>query len=303
MLNAVRPLVRGARKIVAKSKLRSLPSNGFPQTALPAATYLVSEKADDRAEKIADRIEAERDRLASFGSQKVDILYSPKPGSAGSTVTADLRPSHGEVMQFSMEQVARTGKTRRWGLFMHLLAREHRSANILELGTCAGISGSYIGSSPHCGQLRTIEGSPALAELARSVLPLTVKNPTVINALFDDALDDILPTIDPIDFLFIDGHHEKIATIHYWQRIRPKLSDGAVVVFDDISWSQDMRDGWNELVREPHFSDAMDFGIVGVCIYRKDGSKPPRKWDLRAIAGVSKAVGNPHGWREAAAAA
>lgn len=136
------------------------------------------------------------------------------------------------------------------------------------------------------------------------MLPLTVTNPTVINALFDDALDEILPDIEPIDFLFIDGHHEKIATIHYWQRIRSKLSDGAVVVFDDISWSQDMRDGWNELVREPYFSHAMDFGTVGVCIYHKDGSKPPRQWDLRAIAGVGKAVGNPHGWknREAAVA-
>ncbi|RWQ56575.1 MAG: hypothetical protein EOS82_03530 [Mesorhizobium sp.] len=302
--NALRPFVLGARKIVARSKLRSLPGNGFPQIALPATAYLLSERADVPAEKIADRIEAERKRLASFGSQKVDILYSPKPGSAGSEATVDLRPSHGEIMQFTMEQVARTGKTRRWGLFMHLLAREHRSANLLELGTCAGISGSYIGSSPHCRHLTTIEGSPALAELARSVLPLTVKNPTVVNSLFDEALDVILPTIEPIDFLFIDGHHEKIATIHYWQRIRSKLNDGALVVFDDISWSQDMRNGWNEIVREPHFSHAMDFGVVGVCIYRKGGTNPPRQWDLRTVAGVGKGVGNPHGWktREAAVA-
>ena len=65
----------------------------------------------------------------------------------------------------------------------------------------------------------------------------------VINKLFDDAIDDFLHEgLSGIDIADIDGHHEKLATLHYFERIKPMLNPDSVVIFDDIYWSKDMYD-------------------------------------------------------------
>lgn len=267
---------------------------GLPPAILPAVRSLIEGRANPEAEAVADAIEAERARLAAMGEKEVDILYSPKPGTAGEIATADIRPEHGEAMRFTMERVAKTGKRRPWGTFMHVLAREAKARNILELGTCAGISGAYLGSSPHCETFTTIEGSAALAALARETLAPFVRRPAVVNALFDDALDAMLPGMAPVDLLFIDGHHEKIATIHYWQRLLPKLSPGAIVIFDDIAWSADMREGWEHLARQREFSHTVDLGLIGVGIHNPSEHEPER-FDLRSVTGRRK-ISQPWGW-------
>lgn len=296
MLKALfRPALDAARRFARGRRLRRVEANLPPVIVLPLRA-LVRGKADPGTERIADRIEAQRARVAARRDEPVDILYSPRPGSAGpEPAAAALRPSPGERMRFDWPQVARTGKGRRVGTFLHLLANEARARHILELGTCAGISGSYLGSVPACERFTTVEASPRLCEVAREVLAVTAPGARVVNGLFDEALDQLLPSLDPVDFLFIDGHHEKVATIHYWQRVAPKLADRAIVVFDDISWSQDMREGWDFLRRQPAFSHAFDLGSMGVCIHSIVPAEP-RQWDLRALTGTRK-ISSPWGWR------
>lgn len=228
----------------------------------------------------------------------MDVIYSPKPGSAGSKLIAGLRPGHGKVMPFTMERVARTGKDERWGTFLHLLAYEVEGT-FLELGACAGISSSYLASAPSCKQLLTIEGAPALAQLARettsAVAPDRVE---VITGLFDDVLDKLLPDLENrgIDFAFIDGHHERVATLHYFERIKTALRPGAMVVFDDISWSADMRAMWDQVALQDGVLHAADFGPIGVIIYDPSSSAPVY-WNFQPIIG-RRGIGNPWGWKE-----
>jgi hypothetical protein len=97
----------------------------------------------------------------------------------------------------------------------------------------------------------------------------------------------------------IDGHHEKVATIHYFNKIRPFLKPGAVVMFDDVSWSRDMREAWEHLSRQFAFSHAMDLGVIGICILARPGSDAvPKCWDLQRIAeGHRVRIGDPAGWK------
>ena len=44
----------------------------------------------------------------------------------------------------------------------------------------------------------------------------------------------IISEIKPIDFVFIDGHHEEGATLNYFKIIAPSLSYYAILGFDDI---------------------------------------------------------------------
>ena len=244
-------------------------------------------------------VESARQDIAKGGSQTVEILYSPKPGSSGLESTPEVRPEPGVPLNFTMERVARTGKDKTWGSVLYILARESKAEILLELGACAGVSAAYLSSSEHCKVLHTIEGSAALSELARETLQKITNNAHVHNALFDDALDELLPDLPYVDLAFIDGHHEKVATIHYWERIAPKMRPGGIVIFDDISWSQDMRDGWIHLSQQPQFSHAADLGSIGVCICGGNDSEKPRYWDLQPVLG-KKAIGSPHGWSKQA---
>lgn len=280
-----------------RAKFEELVKAGFPAAFTPAARFFLDESTlDPDARAKADKVEAIRAAIAAGGDTPVEILYSPTPGSSGNEVTPDIRPSHGKILSYTMKQAAQTGKGRRWGLFLHLCARAAQSPTILELGACVGISGCYLSSTPSCRKFITIEGSPSLARLAEQSLKKMGGPAVVYNKLFDDALDTILPEVESLDFVFIDGHHEKVATIHYFQRVTPKLAPGAIVVFDDISWSADMRECWNQVAADQGFSDAVDCGEIGVCIWNPDAGGP-RYWDLQEVWGKTP-IGDPHGWKK-----
>lgn len=264
---------------------------GLPSNAIVPCRYLINGKFPDSASlKVAEIIENRRSMIAASMRGPVEIIYSPKPGSS---INPD-RPDEGNRLFFSPERVANTGKNAYWGGFLHLCARESGACSIIELGTCAGLSAYYLGAAPTVERLITIEGSAALAEIARETLsPLGVKV-EVINLIFNDALDNLVPDCAPIDLAYIDGHHEKTATLTYFERLKCTLSPGAVILFDDISWSQDMRDCWEDICRMPSISDCIDLGVMGMCIWNEQASQA-RIWDFRHIVGVS-GVGNPHGW-------
>jgi predicted O-methyltransferase YrrM len=283
-------------------KLAALVRAGLPAVVAGPARFLIDGQASHAASAVADRIEQVRAGIAAGGEQTVPILYSPRPGSAGSDTSAAARPQHGQVLEFTLERVARTGKNRRWGTFLHLLSTSAKARNILELGACAGLSACYLSATEHCRRLVTVEGAPALAEIAARSLEQAGHRATVVNALFDDALDQLLPPEQPLDLAFIDGHHEKVATLHYFERIAPHVRPGGLVLFDDISWSSDMRDCWNEVVADRRLSDVVDCGVVGIGIMTVSSrDTAPVAWDLQEIIG-RVAIGSPRGWTESAAA-
>ena len=78
--------------------------------------------------------------------------------------------------------------------------------------------------------------------------------------------DTLAPTIDamkPVEFMFIDGHHDRDATLHYLEQSRPFLAKRNIVVFDDIDWSDGMREAWASIKGS---TTAFALGNVGVCL-------------------------------------
>ena len=279
-------------------KLSKLLDSGLPQQMKSSLKYLVTREFDTETANVIEHAENRRRSIANEGDKKVDIWYSPKPDSAGSNDSVNARPEPGKVLQFTMKQVAETGKKQTWGTTLYLIARGFESSIGLELGACAGISAIYLSSAPSMKKLITVEGSESLAEIAQESLKLC-GNVKVLNSLFDEALDSELPSLEEkIDLAYIDGHHEKIATIHYFNRLIPYLEPGSIVIFDDIYWSQDMHEAWIILSKRTEFAHAMDLGAIGVCIMKTDpgGSQvEPKYWDLQPIVGKAS-IGEPHGW-------
>lgn len=217
---------------------------------------------DDRLQ--VNRIESIRDEYLK-SDVPCTILYGP-PGDPSS-----LRK------QMPLQWLARTASIPRyWGIFLYLCANAIHAKTILEFGSCVGISGSYLSSASACEKFYTMEGSPEVAEIAKSTLSRISNKATLIRSDFDGALDQLLPELrSGIDLAFIDGHHEKEPTLHYLERLKPHMNRGSLLVFDDICWSDEMEEAWKLICAQKGIRCAIDLGRFGLCVW--DGSADPAR--------------------------
>ena len=159
------------------------------------------------------------------------------------------------------------------GRLLYHLIRQFRPVRCLELGTSLGISAAYqaaaLASAGDAGSLVSLEGGAALARLAQGHLDaLNLPGVEVVTGPFAETLPAVLQTHRPIDFAFIDGHHNPAAMQAYFAQLTPHLADEAVLVFDDIFWTTGMRHAWLALAAGPHIRRAVDLLAVGICIFR-----------------------------------
>jgi predicted O-methyltransferase YrrM len=169
----------------------------------------------------------------------------------------------------------RASSPNKWGELIFKIIRDFKPENCLELGTCLGISGAYQISALKLnghGKFTTIEGSEELAKYADSNLKkLNYQDYTVHIGRFIDVLPNILSKDHPIDFAFIDGHHDKMATQEYYELIYPFLSKKSIVIFDDINWSNGMKDVWQFIYKEGKgIKISFDLYKWGICVVDKD---------------------------------
>ena len=67
-------------------------------------------------------------------------------------------------------------------------------------------------------------------------------------------------------------------------RLSARLNRGALVVFDDIQWS-DVQEDWKALCARPGLSFAVNVGRFGVCVW-DGGAVRPQAFTLYGIGGV-----------------
>ena len=160
---------------------------------------------------------------------------------------------------------------KQWALVLFRLIREFEPTTCFEMGTNIGISGAYQASALKLnekGVLTSLELSSSKIDVARRLFStLKLENVEFVCGKFQDTLEEQLDIHKPIDCIFIDGHHNGNATIEYFNQIAPRLSENALVVFDDINWSDDMKNAWKLLRRDPRLSVAVNFFRLGICVY------------------------------------
>ena len=158
------------------------------------------------------------------------------------------------------------------GRVLYHLIRQFKPARCLELETSLGISAAYLAAAltttGGAGRLVTLEGGAALARRAEDHLErLGLPGVEVIDGPFAETLPAVLQSHRPIDFAFIDGHHDPAAMRAYFSELAPHLAAGAVLVFDDIFWTTGMRHAWLALAADPRIRQTVDLLSVGICIF------------------------------------
>ena len=164
--------------------------------------------------------------------------------------------------------VKRAAKNKKWARFLFTFSAHFKPANILELGTCVGLSASFLAAAtPQATRIHTLEGSPDFTATAEELLRILGYEKKVVchNGIFRDILLDILEEYAPFDLAFVDGHHSGPETVKYFQEIKPYLARQAVMIFDDIRWSDGMLKAWEQTITDSDIVETHDMKDIGLC--------------------------------------
>lgn len=142
---------------------------------------------------------------------------------------------------------------------------------ILELGTSLGIMTAYLAAAREEATVHTIEGNPSLSTIAQdNAGRLALKNIVFHTGRFSDILPELIENPCSIDFILIDGDHRGDALREYFTMLKPALSSNAIVMIDDIRWSEDMYEAWKAILQDPDVTCSLDYFSFGLLFFSKD---------------------------------
>lgn len=171
----------------------------------------------------------------------------------------------------TVAQIARTSlKRRRHAATLAAWAEATDAMEILELGTCLGVTTAYLAWSEDV-RVTTVEGNADRVGVADRVWRSLGKTGQI--AAHTGTFDDILPDLivdrgKPWDLIFIDGHHHGPALMRYVDMLLPHLSPAGLLVCDDVHWSPDMEAAWAAIRRDERWTLTMDVFEMGVATQR-----------------------------------
>lgn len=170
--------------------------------------------------------------------------------------------------------VKRAARKRPSGELLKRLVAYAQVKRGLELGTHVGISTLYVHADHRFEEFATVEGIEGLAQVARTNFREFDISPTLYVGPFDEVLEKELDLAELApDFVFIDGNHRYEPTLRYFGKILPFVSDGGIVVFDDIYWSPEMKQAWEEVIAHEEVTVSIDLYFLGICFIRRPQAK------------------------------
>ena len=162
-------------------------------------------------------------------------------------------------------------KPKKYGELLYRLAKHYQPKTIVELGTSLGITTSYLATANSNADVHTIEGSPAIAEVAaENFRSLGLQNIKSHTGNFDTVLPQLLKVMPAVDFAYVDGNHLYSPTINYFHVLLEKVHPGSILVFDDIHWSAEMEAAWREIQQHPDVQCTVDIFFLGFVFFKNE---------------------------------
>jgi predicted O-methyltransferase YrrM len=222
-----------------------------------AALAAVSGEPSATFSRWSGRIEAERARLLA-DDREIEVL-APGPGGTDDPVV--LRKVLSDV-------TARVSSSPKRARLLYSLIEEFRPEVALEMGSGVGISTSYQAAA--CaeagGRLVCLEGAPGLAAVTAGVLERSgLRNRVDVRVgWFDDTLPPALA--EGVAYAYVDGYHQREPTLRYHELLVEHTRPGAVLVYDDIRWSEGMEEAWSVIAADPRVAVSVDLRWRGLVV-------------------------------------
>ena len=162
-------------------------------------------------------------------------------------------------------------KPRKYAQLLFRIVRYFKPKNIIEIGTSLGITTCYLASASKNSKVITLEGSPGIAAIARKNFQMAkLENVHLIEGNFNDTLKNALSLFESIDLAFIDGNHTKEASLNYFSALMQAGNEESIFIFDDIHWSEEMDQAWNEIKDSTDVTLTIDLFFIGIVFFNKD---------------------------------
>jgi len=155
---------------------------------------------------------------------------------------------------------------------LYRLSKYFNFKNSLELGTSLGMGTYALALANPKTKITTIEGCSNTSAFANSQLKQKqADNIEFVIGNFTETIPNLKDS--NFDFIFFDGHHNKTATIEYFEALLPKIHNDSIFVFDDIYWSQGMTEAWDYIKNHDAVTVTVDTFHLGFVFFRKEQKK------------------------------
>lgn len=162
-------------------------------------------------------------------------------------------------------------KSAKYAQLLYSIVKVYRPVTMIELGTSLGTTAAYLALANPEAKLHTLEGAPAVAELAKDHFRrLSLANIELHIGRFSDTLPGLLGKVDAPDLVFVDGHHLKAPTLDYFEQLLRVAKSTTLFIFDDIHWSAEMEEAWQIIKRHTRVTLTIDLFFVSLVFINTD---------------------------------
>ncbi|MDX2362788.1 MAG: class I SAM-dependent methyltransferase [Crocinitomicaceae bacterium] len=172
-----------------------------------------------------------------------------------------------------ISSIFKTSSSRgKYGRMLYSLARHYQPKTVLEFGTSLGIGSICMQLGNSQTKITTVEACTNTRKVAlENFARLGIDHIESVQATFDHYLNSLKS--ESFDLVFIDGHHDGDALLHYLERLIPFTHNETIFVLDDIRWSESMLEAWNSVIQNYSYHVTLDFFRMGIVIPRIEQEK------------------------------
>lgn len=144
---------------------------------------------------------------------------------------------------------------------------------LLEIGTSVGLGTSALSIGNPEADIVTLEGCENTAKIAKELFNnCHLNNIHLIIGNFNETLPAVLKD-KHYDLIYFDGNHQKDATLQYFNQCLETFHDNSIFIFDDINWSPEMQQAWEEIKNHPKVTITINTFFWGLVFFRKGQEK------------------------------
>lgn len=182
------------------------------------------------------------------------------------------------VFKSNKRQIAKIAKTagisRKRAELLFRITDYLQPDRILEIGTSLGLATSALSLGNPKASITTLEGCPKTAQKAQLQLQnFNCTNITAVVTEFNNYFQDCQLSTINYQLIYFDGNHSKTATLDYFNRLLPTITNETVWIFDDIHWSHEMEEAWGIIKKHPKVIVSIDTFQWGLVFFRYEQPK------------------------------
>jgi len=167
-----------------------------------------------------------------------------------------------------------TSKPLKQSMAISAAAKHINAKEILEMGTAVGTTSINLQIFNPEATVTTMEGVAEIAEYAKMAFSETgIDSIDLRIGLFKDLIPIYIKQRPKIDFVFMDGHHKGDASAEYVDMLYPAMNDISIIIVDDIYYSPDMYEFWQNMENDSRFQATIDFFHFGLLIKNENLQK------------------------------